>query len=47
MFNSSDRVTVPFKIPVEGDVKLMPESDNPNENLVKIIEFKFPKGTLF
>ena len=46
MVNSADAVTVPFKIPVEGDVKLIAENEGSDSKLIEIIEFKFPKGKL-
>jgi len=49
MLNGSDtgRVSVPFRIPVEGDVKLMSDHENSDPNLIDVIEFKFPKGWYF
>lgn len=44
MSASAGRVCVPFKIPVEGDVKLIAENDS---KLIDVIEFKFPKGKNF
>ncbi len=46
MFSGSatGRVSVPFRIPAEGEVKLMSEHENSDPKLVDVIEFKFPKG---